>query len=220
MSLRLPGALLVIGVVFFSQTSTGFGTESAIQPTSDTFEILGTITGKQPLVLIKSDAGKQLLGLNDSIGKYRIISIRKSGIQVSQGKHIHWLPLALRVDLQTETNDPDHTAITSPSPIRISAALLDDIGNHPQKWLSAVQLEPVIEEGWLTGYLIKAIQAPALVNNLNLQEGDIIRQVNGIDVRQATQFSKVINELSRESDIYFVLQREQQLLHVHFTVSD
>ncbi len=176
------------------------------------FRLLGTVTGTVSFALVESDQDKQLLRVGDTLGNYQIQRIHKRGIELINSSGTKWLPIEQRQGQDIPL------AQQTPIPVTIRQSMLHNIAQNPQKWLSAVDLVPVIEEGWLSGYRLKAIRDPELVQHLNLQKGDIIRSINGVDVRQATAFSQLVSKLDEATDITFVLERESFRLQIHFSV--
>ena len=171
----------------------------------------GTVTGAVNLALIESNQTRQMLRIGDHIAGYTVVEIIRNGVKLQAGDDVQWLYLKSREVTTTSGRQ-------APLPVTIKRDLLQNIAQNPQKWLSAIDLEPVIEEGWLSGYRVKAIHQPELVQNLNIQADDIIRSINGIDVRQAKSFASLVKSLDKVVDMILSIERESKMQQIHFSV--
>ncbi|MFQ5781118.1 MAG: type II secretion system protein GspC, partial [Nitrospiria bacterium] len=83
------------------------------------------------------------------------------------------------------------------------------ISNLPQL-LTKARIIPNFSNGKPDGFRIFAISKESLYSKIGLQNGDILRRVNGIEVKDPKNFLKVFEQLKDESKINVDLVRKNQ----------
>ncbi len=189
------------------------------------FTLAGTITGSQPLALLKfSDKKLHFYTLADKIENYTITAIEQNKITLSYNKQLYALHLQQRTALVSLPVSVLKAASEQPANlpvnIQIKRELLNHIRHNIQQWLSAISFKLEITDGRVSGYTIESIQNIPLNNAIGLQQGDIIKSINGISVAQPRLFAETTNNLINSSDIYIKIERGHKLNTLHFRIKD
>ncbi len=190
------------------------------------FVLIGTITGSQPLALLEvTDKKLLMLGQNERFSHFTVISIQSNNITLMDKKQLYTLHLQQRTALPSPSPSHSSEQLSGrsndlPINITIKRRLLKHIGHHIQQWLNAISLKPEMTDGRISGYRIESIKNIPLSSAIGLQQGDIIRAVNGVYVGQAEQFAQIINQLSKNNDIHIKIDRGHKLNTLHFNVQD
>ena len=124
------------------------------------------------------------------------------------------LPASARPDSSSEQ------AANLPVNIHIKRQLLNHIRHNIQQWLNAISLKLEVTDGRVSGYSVESIQNIPLSSAIGLQQGDIIKSINGIPVGQSELFAETTNNLININDIYIKIERGHKLNILHFSVKD
>jgi general secretion pathway protein C len=82
--------------------------------------------------------------------------------------------------------------------------------NLPQLLTKARVVPHLSAEGKNEGFRIVSIQPDSLYQRIGLQNGDVIQQINGIEVKDPETFMRVFNQLKNESNISLDLIRNNK----------
>jgi len=192
------------------------------------FSLAGTITGIHPLALLKlSNKELRFYSLSNKIKDFTITAILHNKIILSHNGLIYTLHLQQKMTVDTAplttSNTPNLSSkkVTKrPTNIQINRQLLKHISQNIQLWLNAVSLETEITDNHVSGYIIQAIGNIPFSSAIGLQQGDIIKSINGIHVGQSALFAKTTNRLLKNSDIYIKIERDHKINILHFIIND
>lgn len=79
-------------------------------------------------------------------------------------------------------------------------------------------LKPYIAQGQLEGYLIKPKNASPFFSHTGLKKGDVVVQVNAVDMTQAEQAKKIIASWSKMREAEVVVRRHAHLENIRVNV--
>lgn len=189
------------------------------------FTLIGTITGNQPLALLAlNDKKLHFYTIKDKIGNFTIVAIEKNKIKLSYNKRIYTLHLQQKTALvalpATAASRPPKQPGNLPVNIHIKRQLLNHIRHNIQQWLSAISLKLEITDSRVSGYAVGTVQNIPLNSAIGLQQGDIIKSINGVAVSQSKLFAETTNNLINSSDIYIKIERDHKLSTLHFSITD
>jgi general secretion pathway protein C len=85
---------------------------------------------------------------------------------------------------------------------------------NPRKLGEVVRIEPAQENGQLVGYRLTPRGNPELFNALGLQAGDIVTQVNGVDLTDQRNGTRVMRDLMRAERVEAVIRRGGQDIYI------
>ncbi len=192
------------------------------------FTLIGTITGTQPLALLEfNDKKLHFYTLADKIENFTLTEIKRNKIQLSYNAQFFTLHLQQKTAVVSPPastgilSDPASEQTTDlPIDIHIKRQLLNHIRHNIPQWLSAISLKLVMTDGRASGYLVESVQNIPLSSAIGLQQGDIIKSINGIHVGQPRLFAKTTNNLINSNDIYIKIERVHKLNTLHFLIKD
>ena len=82
--------------------------------------------------------------------------------------------------------------------------------NLPQLLTKARVVPHLTPEGKNEGFRIVSIQPDSFYQRIGLQNGDVLQQINGIEVKDPETFMKVFNQLKNETSISLDLVRNNK----------
>jgi len=89
-----------------------------------------------------------------------------------------------------------------------------EILKNPAKLAELVNAVPAMENGQFIGFRIITKKSHPVFNDLNLRSGDIITQVNGIDIDSPQKGLQVLQQLSTAQQVQVTLQRNGETVHL------
>ena len=89
-----------------------------------------------------------------------------------------------------------------------------EIPKNPAKLAELVNAVPAMENGQFIGFRIITKKSHPVFNDLNLRSGDIITQVNGIDIDSPQKGLQVLQQLSTAQQVQVTLQRNGETVHL------
>ncbi len=189
------------------------------------FTLVGTITGSQPLALLEfNDKKLYFYTLADKVENFTIIAIKYNKIRLSHNKQLYTLHLQQRTALvslpASSLGSSSEQPANLPVNIHIKRQLLNHIRHNIQQWLNAISLKLEVTDGRISGYSVESVQNIPLSSAIGLQQGDIIKSINGIPVGQSELFAETTNNLININDIYIKIERNHKLKILHFSIKD
>lgn len=88
---------------------------------------------------------------------------------------------------------------------------------NPSRLSEFVRLSPAKEDGRIIGYLLSPGEDPSLLDELDLQQGDIVTAVNGMRLDSPSQGLKVMQRLTTLNQAELEILRNGQILHRSFS---
>ncbi|MCU7553500.1 type II secretion system protein GspC [Alteromonas sp. ASW11-19] len=80
--------------------------------------------------------------------------------------------------------------------------------NQPANFTDFISISPKMEDGQLVGYQVKPGKNPALFESAGLQAGDVIAQINGLDLTDLQQSQEALSELRNSQTIELTIIRD------------
>jgi type II secretory pathway component PulC len=103
--------------------------------------------------------------------------------------------------------------------IKITSAFVkEQLGPGFSKVLNSARLIPQIIEGKTTGFKIFSIAKESLFDKLELSNGDVIKNVNGINLQDPAQGFKIYEAFQDENNITIQIDRNGETLTKRVTV--
>ncbi len=162
-------------------------------------ELVGTITGKRSFAILRlPNNAEGIYQLNQTILGYSIKTISKKSVVLTKKQHTVKLSLLAVKERQYYglNNKPDISTPLKTHEYRINRNTFNSIKNDTQFWLDSVRFKLHIQDGFLSGYQITKVQKNSPAELLGLVEGDIIKGINGVLIKQnADNFIKKISLL-------------------------
>ena len=190
-------------------------------------KLLGIVMGDRGGVsaIIEELASKRQLfiRLHDAIPDIgEIAEIQRSGILVKQGNQQEFLPLSTGL----EGPPPPQVVSTGPSAAvgggQIKKVLdrreVEQAMNDLPKLLSQARAVPVLANGAITGFRLDYIAQHSFYEKIGLQYGDILKQVNGVEIKDPGTMLSLFQQLRNEKSVKLDVLRNNQRTTMMFDI--
>jgi len=207
---------------------TGSSTVRQALNAASKIKLLGVVVGSHAGVsaIIEELASKRqfFYRLHQQIPEIGEISeIRHDGILISQGNQQELL------ELSTGQNDkPSAPQVASAGPAGPGGAgtirkVLDRrevelAMNNLPKLLSQARAVPVLANGAMTGFRLDYIAPTSFYEKIGLQYGDILKQVNGVEIKDPGTMLSLFQQLRNESSVKLDVLRNNQPTTMTFDI--
>lgn len=179
-------------------------------------KLLGVVIGERAGVsaIVEMLASKQQLffRLHDQIPDIgEVAEIRREGIVVRQGHQQELLELIAATGEAPVAARPVTTAAAG-APIRKTLdrrEVEQAIGDLP-KLLSQARAVPVMVNGAMSGFRMDYIAPASFYEKIGLQYGDVLKQVNGVEIRDPGTMLTLFQQLRNERTVRLDLMRNNQ----------
>ncbi|MFT6925364.1 MAG: general secretion pathway protein C [Psychromonas sp.] len=94
----------------------------------------------------------------------------------------------------------------------------DEILKDPGKLTNYVSISPVRENGEIKGYRINPGKDPELFEQAGLEAGDLVVELNGVDLTNLAESMSLMKEFPTMTDISLTVDREGQLYELYFSI--
>jgi len=191
-SLNLASRLRLIGVVMGEQS----GVAAIIEELASKRQLFVRVHGHIP------DAGE-------------VTEIRREGIVIRQGNQEELLELAV---MQSEhppfPPSPVGAAVkpTSGTPLRkvLDRREVDQAMNDIPKLLSQARAVPYLVNGSMSGFRLDFIAPASFYDKIGLKYGDVLQQVNGVEIRDPATMLTLFQQLRNEQTVKLDVLRNNQ----------
>jgi general secretion pathway protein C len=112
--------------------------------------------------------------------------------------------LARQQPSPARNNSDDEEQRLSDEALEATAALRDS----PANFTDYISISPKMEDGQLIGYQVSPGKEPALFASAGLQSGDVISQINGLDLTDLQQSQAALSELRNSQSIELTIIRD------------
>ncbi len=185
--------------------------------------VYATEDEKQGVALIASGSGKEKLYtvgeklpgntrlqgvfpthvILERAGKYetlRLIDTKKTG-----GRGVAYRPSSTRSNNRVERHFGANSRV---------AKLRQEILRNPGKLAELVNAQPAYENGAFIGYRVSTRKRDPVFNELNIQSGDIITEVNGIPIDSPRKGIQVLQQLRNATAVDVTIKRKGQFIQL------
>lgn len=178
----------------------------------------GTVVGEGRVVALIEEMGSKrqwLYHVGDQIGDVgQLIDVQRMGVLIRQGEQEEFLPV--RVSEEPGKGPQPVPVVARPSSpdskrrIVLDRREVDAAVSDLSKLMAEARASPYFVDGKVAGFQIVPVTTESFFSRIGLISGDILKRVNGVDVRDPGQvltlFQQVRNERSVKVDI---LRNEQ-----------
>jgi general secretion pathway protein C len=191
-------------------------------------KLLGVVIGAHEGVsaIVEELAGKRQLffRLHDQVPDVGEISeIRRDGIVVRLGDQQEFLELAVsQIEKPPSALTPAVSAV-APAPRNPVRTVLDrrDVEQAMDdlpKLLSQARAVPYLVNGAMTGFRLDYIAPSSFYEKIGLKYGDILQQVNGVDIRDPGTMLTLFQQLRNERAVKLDVLRNNQRTTMNFDI--
>ncbi|GFD70062.1 type II secretion system protein GspC [Alteromonas sp. KUL106] len=91
---------------------------------------------------------------------------------------------------------------------------------RPASFTDFISISPKTEEGQLIGYQVSPGKEPELFKSAGLQAGDVITQINGLDLTDLQQSQEALSELRNAQNIELTIIRDGSLTTLYLDLPE
>jgi len=189
-------------------------------------ELVGTITGKHTLAIIRlKDKSEGIYQINQELLGYTIISISAKSVLLKKFDKLFTLSLIAIKNRhyygdESDLNSKNKTTLVTYE-YRINRNTFNSLHNDTQSWLDNVGMKMQIENGFFSGYEITFIKENSPAELLGLTQGDVIKGINNIMIKQNTEnFIKKISTLTNAKQFTLNMKHNDTEFNLKFLIQD
>ncbi|HMU54268.1 MAG TPA: type II secretion system protein N [Nitrospira sp.] len=182
-------------------------------------KLLGVVIGDQGGVsaIVEMIASKQQLffRLHDQVPDVgEVAEIRRDGVLIRQGGQQEFLGLSMGEDQPPMMPRPQAASAPAVPGAPIKKTLdrreVDQaIGDLP-KLLSQARAVPVMAGGAMSGFRMDYIAPSSFYEKIGLRQGDVLKQVNGVEIRDPSTMLTLFQQLRNERTVKLDVLRNNQ----------
>ena len=193
--------------------------QQAAPPVSNVaLKLIGTfITDGEESTAIIEDSKKQgsqdVFGLNDSVfGEAELVAIFSDRVEIERGGKRETLVLDERVA------GGGGSGAASDNTVVVDEQELDNAMANLPLLLTQARAVPYFKEGKSVGLRLFAIRRGSLFEKIGLQNGDILKEINGSSLSDISQAVKLFEKLKQQRDVSVMLERQRQEQTIRYMI--
>jgi len=190
-------------------------------------KLLGVVVGDRGGVsaIIEELASKRqlFLRLHDHIpDSGEVVEIQRGGILVRQGNEQEFLELFTGIE-----RPPMPQVVSTGPPAAVGGGQIKKVldrreveqaMNDLPKLLSQARATPVLTNGAMTGFRMDYIAKSSFYEKIGLQYGDVLKQVNGIEIKDPGTMLSLFQQLRNENSVKLDILRNNQRTTMVFDI--
>lgn len=190
-------------------------------------KLLGVVVGDRGGVsaIVEELASKRQLffRLHDQIPDIgEIADIQRSGILVRQGNQQEFLPLSTGLE-----GAPTAQVVSTGPPAAVAGGQIKKVLDRREveqalndlpKLLSQARAAPVLANGAITGFRLDYIAPSSFYEKIGLRYGDILKQVNGVEIKDPGTMLSLFQQLRNENSVKLDILRNNQRTTMMFDI--
>ena len=190
-------------------------------------KLLGVVMGDRGGVsaIIEELGSKRQLffRLHDVIPEIgEIAEIQRSGILVRQGNQQEFLPLSTGLE-----GPPTPQVVSTGPPAAVAGGQIKKVLDRREveqalndlpKLLSQARAAPVLTNGAITGFRLDYIAPSSFYEKIGLRYGDILKQVNGVEIKDPGTMLSLFQQLRNEQSVKLDILRNNQRTTMMFDI--
>jgi general secretion pathway protein C len=186
--------------------------------------VMGDHEGVSAIVEELSSKRQLFFRLHDHIPDIGEISeIRRDGMVVRQGDQQELLELAAsQIEKPPAAPAPGASAVTqtpaSPTRTVLDRRIVEQAMDDLPKLLSQARAVPNLVNGAMNGFRLDYIAPSSFYEKIGLKYGDILQQVNGVDIRDPSTILTLFQQLRNERAVKLDVLRNNQRTTMNFEI--
>lgn len=112
----------------------------------------------------------------------------------------------------------------SPQPSRElsdeAVAATEALRESPSSFVDFITVTPALEGGQMAGYKVKPGKNPSLFESVGLQNGDIVIQINGLDLTDPAQAREAMGELRTAQSLELTVTRDGEYITLYLDMPE
>jgi len=186
--------------------------------------VMGDYEGVSAIVEELSSKRQLFFRLHDHIPDIGEISeIRRDGMVVRQGDQQELLELAVsQIEKPLSALAPTATAVppgpASPTRTVLDRRVVEQAMDDLPKLLSQARAVPNLLNGAMNGFRLDYIAPSSFYEKIGLKYGDILQQVNGVDIRDPGTILTLFQQLRNERAVKLDVLRDNQRTTMNYEI--
>ncbi|HKY71847.1 MAG TPA: hypothetical protein VJL88_07990 [Nitrospira sp.] len=191
-------------------------------------QLIGVVMGERGGVsaIIEELASKRqmFIRLHDQIPDIgEVAEIQRGGILVRQGNQQEFLPLSNGLSdkppaAQAVSTRPQAAMAGGQIKKVLDRREVEQALNDLPKLLSQARAVPVLANGAMTGFRLDYIAKSSFYEKIGLQYGDVLKQVNGIEIKDPGTMLSLFQQLRNENTVKLDILRNNQRTTMMFDI--
>jgi general secretion pathway protein C len=95
-----------------------------------------------------------------------------------------------------------------------------ELQSQPSSFIDYIAVSPYRPDGELTGYQVSPGKKPALFQAAGLKSGDVITDINGLDLTNMQQALEAMNMLKELQSLQLTVQRQDELITIYLDLPE
>jgi general secretion pathway protein C len=198
-----------------SATTPGPGAQAAPTkaPSTLPMTLIGTFisTGQPAYAIIEEQKKKtqEDFKLNDTVfGEAKLVAIFSDRVEIERNGKVEILSLDTAPDKGSEIKGG--VAAVDENEFVVDGAELDKAFENLPLLLTQARAVPYFKEGRAVGLRLFAIKSGSLFERLGIQNGDVLKSVNGNSLADLSQALQLFQKLKEEKSVALVMERNMQ----------
>jgi len=196
-------------------------------------KLLGTseLTSEKPFAIIEDEQTRQqsLYRLGDEIPDAgKLVSVQKTRVLINHDGELRSLEIsgdASTATMRDEQNSPPTTTSTgggvhlfAPGQYNVDRATVDRNLQNMGSLLTQMRALPNIQNGKTDGFKLSEIQQGSLFQQMGLQDGDVVKNIDGQDINDPMKALELLNVLQNERSIAIQIVRNGQPIRLNYNI--
>ena len=175
---------------------------------------------QQSLAMIGSTDNKSgLYHIGKAISNGVILSeVHPKYVILQRGERYETLRLVGAVNNPALNQLPASANTNKQPPARVLGNLQRQLANNPEALGKLLRVDPANENGKFIGFKLSAGQDPSLMAQFELQAGDILTSVNGIELDSPLKGFSIVQQLSTANQLTLQIMRQGQMRTLSFNI--
>ncbi|GAA0811952.1 type II secretion system protein GspC [Colwellia sp. D2M02] len=125
--------------------------------------------------------------------------------------------ISRRDDITAENSVVDNRS--NANLIATAQELRDEISQDPSSISDYLNIQPVMKEGEIIGYSLRAGKSPEFFQQAGLKSGDVALQMNGYDLTAPDEAMQALAEMKEATDISLLIDRNGNTVEIIFSLN-
>lgn len=220
--------------------------EAVVAASLGDLKLLGVVESSANLALLSVKGNPAFVVEGDSVGSYKVSRITRDFVELLQGDKTYRLFLdfgAIRREkglLETSASallpssgggQASGGGPSSPSGESASSAgagsggggvvsrsLIDQMLANPYELMSAVRITPYVKDGNPVGFQVRHLKRDNVLAQLGVKNGDVIKSINGIPIRNVGDVMNTIQSLMNSPSISVEVERGGSTINLSYEI--
>ncbi len=197
--------------------STANGTARVKTPLSPNLRLVGTTVFGEKSSAIIEDQDRHIRGfykIGDMVRGFTITDIQKDSVTLVRKNQRLVLPLMMRHSDQD--NEEEFFKKVGEDSWFVSADKVTDMVSHIDQYVGQVIAYQYREDGNPAGFKIRHLKAGNDFEKMGIENGDIIKSVNGLEINTLSDVLKAVYQLSDDTSFVVEVERDNQRKELNY----